>query len=72
MNKTVVMAIGGTIGLLWIAMAVGSLLTAVEGFRLDRFDWAMGWGLVGGLLLIAGVAALAGTWNHLYRVLRSE
>jgi hypothetical protein len=72
MRKSAVMAIGGGIGLLWIAMAVVSLLSAIEGLRNARFDWLMGWGLVGGLLLLAGVAAVAGTWNHLYRVVRSE
>lgn len=66
------MAIGGGIGLLWIAMGAWSLASAIEGWRNDRFDWLMGWGLVGGLLLLAGVAAAAGTWNHLYRVLREE
>jgi hypothetical protein len=53
-------------------MAFLSLLSAMEGLRNARFDWLMGWGLVGGLLLLAGAAALAGTWNHLYRVLRNE
>ena len=72
MSKSAVMAIGGGIGLLWIAMAVLSLLSAIEGLQNARFDWLMGWGLVGGLLLLAGVAAVAGTWNHLYRVVRSE
>ncbi len=66
------MAIGGGIGLLWIAMGAWSLASAIEGWQNDRFDWLMGWGLVGGLLLLAGVAAAAGTWNHLYRVLREE
>lgn len=72
MKRTVVMAIGGGIGLLWIAMAVLSLASAGAGWQRGRFDWLMGWGLVGGLLLLAGVAAAAGTWNHLYRVLREE
>jgi hypothetical protein len=72
MNKSAVMAIGGGIGLLWMGMAFLSLLSAMEGLRNARFDWLMGWGLVGGLLLLAGAAALAGTWNHLYRVLRNE
>lgn len=66
------MAIGGGIGFLLILMAALSLLSAAEGLRNDRFDWFMGWGLVGVLLLIAGAAAAIGTWNHLYRVLRQE
>ncbi|HUG00425.1 MAG TPA: hypothetical protein VML95_01040 [Longimicrobiales bacterium] len=72
MNRSAVMAVGGGVGLLWIAMAALSLLSAVQGLQNDRFDWFMGWGLVGVLLLIAGAAALVGTWNHLYRVLREE
>lgn len=66
------MAIGGGIGFLLILMAALSLLSAAEGLRNDRFDWFMGWGLVGVLLLMAGAAAAIGTWNHLYRVLRRE
>ena len=63
------MAIGGGIGLLWMVMALFSLVSAVRGLQFDRFDWFMGWWLVGVLLLVAGAAALIGTWNHLYRVL---
>ncbi len=66
------MAIGGGVGFLWIALAVVCLLSAVRGLGYDRFDWFMGWGLVGVLLLVAGAAALIGTWNHLYRVLPRE
>ena len=36
-----------------------------------RGDWALGWGLVGLCLLIAGCAALFGTWWHQNRVLNA-
>jgi hypothetical protein len=34
----------------------------------DRGDWALAWGLVGVLLLAAGLAAMIGTWYHQTRV----
>ncbi|MEN8376412.1 MAG: hypothetical protein ABFS34_13275 [Gemmatimonadota bacterium] len=72
MSKSAVMAVGGGIGFLWVALAVLSSMSAIQGLQNDRFDWFMGWGLVGVLLFIAGLAALVGTWNHLYRVLRED
>lgn len=63
-----VMTAGAVIGVLWIAMALSSLWTAMRGYANERLGWGLAWLLVGVLLLGAGVAALVGTWWHLHRV----
>jgi hypothetical protein len=45
-------------------MAVTSFWSAARGFANDRSDWGIAWGLVGILLLAAGIAAMVGTWWH--------
>jgi hypothetical protein len=59
---------GFVIGVLWIAMAATALWSSVRGYANDRTDWGLGWGIVGVFLLAAGIAAIAGTWWHNYRV----
>ncbi len=61
---------GILVGVLWIAMAIAALVSSARGYANDRTDWGLGWGLVGVLLLAAGIAAIAGTWWHNYRVIR--
>ncbi|MBI4544311.1 MAG: hypothetical protein HY703_03865 [Gemmatimonadetes bacterium] len=68
MRSSVIMAIGGAIGALWVAMAASALWSSFRGFQNQRLDWGLGWGLVGVLLLAAGVAAVVGTWWHVYRI----
>lgn len=68
MSRTTIMGIGAAIGILWIAMAAAALISAAEGARNGRLDWLFGWGLVGVLLLAAGVAAIGGTYIHQYRL----
>lgn len=70
LHSTVVLAIGTGIGVLWVAMASAAFYSAAEGLAADRSDWALGWGLVGILLLAAGIAAAVGTWWHERRVLK--
>lgn len=70
-TKTV-LATGAIIGVLWIAMAALSLWSSARGFLNNRLDWGLGWGLVGVLLLAAGVAAIVGAWWHEYRVRGSD
>jgi len=67
-----VMAAGTVVGLLWLAMAFGSLWASVRGYANDRLGWGLAWGLVGILLLAGGIAAIVGTWYHLNRVARPE
>lgn len=61
---------GFIVGALWIAMATAALISSARGYAHQRTDWGLGWGIVGVLLLAAGVAAIAGTWWHNYRVTR--
>ncbi|MGH7475197.1 MAG: hypothetical protein ACRELD_02815 [Longimicrobiales bacterium] len=60
------------VGLVWIAMAAASLYSAARGYANHRYDWGLAWGLVGVLLLAAGIAALVGTWWHRTRVLSRD
>ena len=66
-QNTAALATGFGIGILWVVMAITSLWSAVRGFSNDRSDWGVAWGLVGILLLAAGIAAMVGTWWHLTR-----
>ena len=59
---------GFVIGVLWLGMAGTAIWTSMRGYANDRSDWGLGWALVGAFLLAAGLAALAGTWWHNYRV----
>jgi hypothetical protein len=59
---------GLAIGVLWIAMAIAVLWTSARGYANGRTDWGLGWGIVGVFLLAGGIAALAGTWYHNFRV----
>jgi hypothetical protein len=67
-QNTTALAAGFGIGLLWLAMAATSLWSSIRGYTNHRLDWGLAWGLVGVLLLAAGIAALVGTWWHLTRV----
>ncbi|MEX0907337.1 MAG: hypothetical protein WD054_03320 [Gemmatimonadota bacterium] len=67
-QNTFALATGFGIGLLWWLMAFTCLWSAYRGYANDRWDWGLGWGLVGLLLLGAGTAAMFGTWWHLTRV----
>ncbi len=71
-QNTKALAAGFGIGILWIVMAVTSLWSAFRGGANDRPDWALAWGLVGVLMLAAGIAAMVGTWWHLTRVAPEE
>lgn len=55
---------GFGIGILWIILAIRTLASAAGGFANQRTDWGVGWGLVGVLLLTAGITAIVGTWWH--------
>jgi hypothetical protein len=63
-QNTTALATGFGIGILWLIMAGTSLWSAVRGFGNDRADWGVAWGLVGVLLLAAGIASMVGTWWH--------
>jgi hypothetical protein len=66
------LAVGFGIGIVWVILAVLCLLSAASGYANDRLDWGLAWGLVGMLLLAAGIAAMVGTWWHQTRVLSQD
>lgn len=70
-NVTALVA-GFGIGIVWVILAVLCLLSAARGYANDRLDWGLAWGLVGLLLLAAGIAAMVGTWWHQTRVLSED
>ena len=72
MARPKVMGTGIVVGALWLLMAGTSIWSAMRGAANDRGDWALAWGLVGGLLLVAGLAAIVGTWWHENRVHRDH
>jgi hypothetical protein len=68
-QNVVALAAGFGIGILRVVFAITCLISAMRGFAHDRSDWGLLWGLVGVLLLAAGIAAMVGTWWHQTRVL---
>jgi hypothetical protein len=72
MARPKVLGTGIVVGVLWLIMAGTSIWSAMRGAANDRGDWALAWGLVGGLLLVAGLAAIIGSWWHENRVRRDH
>lgn len=66
--STAALATGFGVGLIWIVMAITALWSSVRGYLNQRDDWGLAWGLIGVLLLAAGVAAIVATWWHETRV----
>ncbi len=57
---------GVVVGVLWLAMAIASLVSAFQGLANGRSDWWLAWFLVGVLLAAAGLAAIGATlWHEL-------
>lgn len=63
---------GYLVGALWLAMAIATIMTAIDGYANDRSGWGLGWGLVAFFLLAAALSALLGTWWHNARVSRDD
>jgi len=61
--------VGFTVGVVWVLLAIGALTSSLRGVDAGRPDWGLGWGLVGVLLMGAGLSALIGSWIH-YRAAR--
>ena len=64
-RNTVALGAGFGIGILWVVMAVTSLWSSVRGYSNQRYDWGLAWGLIGLLLLAAGLISMIATWHHL-------
>lgn len=67
-RNPVALGVGFGIGVIWLLMAGTSIWSAARGYFNQRYDWALIWGLVGLLLLGAGIAAMVGTWWHQTRI----
>lgn len=62
----VAIAAGAVVGVLWLAMAITSLVSAFQGLANGRSDWWLAWFLVGTLLGAAGLTAIGATlWHEL-------
>lgn len=60
--------IGIGIGILYLFIAAGALRTGATGRSAGQEDIAFWWTVIGVLLLVAGIAAFAGTLMHSRRV----
>lgn len=72
MARPRVLGTGIVVGVLWLLMAGTSIWSSLRGAANHRPDWALAWGLVGGLLTVAGLAAIIGSWWHENRVHRDH
>lgn len=66
----IALAVGFGIGVLWIAMAIWCITSAIKGFNDGRSDYGLVWSVVGVLLTGAGLSALVGTWWHQFALPR--
>jgi hypothetical protein len=67
-RNTAALGAGFGVGILWVLMAVTSLWSSVRGYQNHRYDWGLAWGLIGLLLLAAGMISMIATWWHLTRI----
>ena len=64
----VALAAGLVVGVLWLAMAAWSLISAFQGLANGRSDWWLAWFLVGILLGAAGLCSIGATLWHQFKV----
>lgn len=69
MSKIVLTAIGMGIGLTLLVLAAVSFWVSAWWWGYDRSGAGTGYAIVGFFLIVAGLGATIGTWNHLFRVL---
>lgn len=55
---------GLVIGVVYLIIAMGAFKTAMAGWQAGHGDLGFWWTVIAGLLTIAGVGALVGTWIH--------
>ena len=66
--SVVALGAGIVVGVLWLAMATASLVSAFQGLANGRTDWWLAWFLVGVLLGAAGLCAIGATLWHQLKV----
>jgi hypothetical protein len=71
-EKTVGMAMGFGAGVLLLLLAVVAGLAAARWGRVDRSGAQVAYTIATFFLVLAGVGALAATWNHVFRVMPGE
>ena len=64
MTRNLKRAVGGFIGVFYLAVATLAFRTAAAGLDASYPDLGFWWGVIGALLATAGLAALVGTWLH--------
>ncbi len=64
----VALAAGLVVGVLWLAMALWSLISAFQGLANGRSDWWLAWFLVGILLGAPGLCSIGATLWHQFKV----
>ena len=67
-RNTTALGVGFGIGILWVAMGIVSIASAIRGYSNHRYDWGLAWGLIGLLITAAGMIAMIATWWHQTRV----
>ncbi|HEX2094301.1 MAG TPA: hypothetical protein VHG28_18000 [Longimicrobiaceae bacterium] len=67
MNRMVLMGIGGGIGLVLLALAMLSFVTAGRWSDIARDGAEVGYTLIGFFLTVAGLGSIIATWNHNFR-----
>jgi hypothetical protein len=71
-EKTVGMAMGFGAGVLLLLLAVVTAMTAAKWGAQDRSGAQVAYTIAAFFLVLAGVGALAATWNHVFRVMPGE
>jgi hypothetical protein len=67
-SNTLALGAAFGIGIVWVLVGGMHLLSSIRGYGSGRFDWGLGFLLIGALLTAAGIAAMVATWWHLTRV----
>jgi hypothetical protein len=68
-EKTVGMALGFGAGVLLLALAAFTAYNAAEWGRIDRSGAQVAYNIAAFFLTLAGIGAIAATYNHVFRVI---
>ena len=71
-EKTVGMAVGFGAGALLLLLAAAAAAAAASWARVDRSGAAVAYSITTFFLLLAGLGALAATYNHVFRIIPGD
>ncbi len=71
-EKTVGMALGFGVGVVLLALAAFTALNAAEWGRIDRSGAKVAYSIAAFFLTLAGVGAIAATYNHVFRIIPGD